>query len=357
MRLFTCQYCSQLLYFENTSCTRCNHKLGYIAPDFELSALEPGADDHSWTALAQPGRPWRFCENATLEACNWILPDSSPDRYCAACRHNRTVPNLNDPEKMIAWRKMEVAKHRLFYQLMRLALPMPNRTDDPQGGLVFDFLADPPGPKAKKVLTGHDDGLITLALTEADDAERERRRALMHEPYRTLLGHFRHEVGHFYWDKLVRDRGLLEECRAIFGDDEADYNQALKVHYKDGAPKGWQANFVSTYATTHAWEDFAETWAHYLHIVDTLETAGAFGIEVHPSITNEPDLQAKPGIDPYQPGNFTRLIDTWLPLTFAMNSLNRSMGMPDLYPFILSAPVIHKLSFIHDLVHRARASL
>ena len=267
------------------------------------------------------------------------------------------MPDLTDPEKMTAWRKMEAAKHRMIYQLMRLNLPMPNRTDDPQGGLVFDFLADTSGPSGKKVLTGHDDGLITLALTEADDAERERRRTEMHEPYRTLLGHFRHEVGHYYWDKLVRDGGMLDECRAVFGDDEADYGEALKAHYEHGAPEDWQEHFVSTYATTHAWEDFAETWAHYLHIIDTLETADAFGLEVHPTVTNEPVLHADLRLDPYEAGNFDRLVAAWLPLTFAMNSMNRSMGMSDLYPFILSAPVIEKLSFMHDLVHRARGEV
>ena len=361
MRLFICQACSQWLYFENKRCKRCEHVLGYIANDFELSALEP-AENETWTALAKPGRPgapatWRFCENAELDACNWLVPATSPDRYCSACRHNRTVPDLSDPKKMTAWRKMEVAKHRLIYQLTRLNLPLPNRVDDPQGGLVFDFLADPPGQTGKKILTGHDDGLITLALIEADDAERERRRTQMHEPYRTLLGHFRHEVGHYYWDKLVRDGAMLDECRPMFGDDEAAYAQALKTHYEQGAPDDWQANFVSTYATTHAWEDFAETWAHYLHIIDTLETAGAFGLEVHPTVTDEPILHADLHLDPYEAGNFDRLVAAWLPLTFAMNSMNRSMGLNDLYPFILSAPVIQKLSFIHDLVHRARAEV
>ena len=361
MRLFKCQACSQLLYFENKRCVRCKHKLGYIANDFTLTAIEPAEGD-TWTALLKPDRPgapttWRFCENAELDACSWIIPATSPDRYCAACRHNRTVPDLSNPEKMTAWRKMEVAKHRLIYQLMRLNLPLPNRVDDPQGGLVFDFLADPPGHTGKKVLTGHDDGLITLALIEADDAERERRRTLMREPYRTLLGHFRHEVGHYYWDKLIRDGGMLQECRAMFGDDEADYREALKLHYRQGAPEDWQENFVSTYATTHAWEDFAETWAHYLHIIDTLETAGAFGVEIHPTVTDEAVFHADLHLEPYDAGNFGRLVDAWLPLTFAMNSMNRSMGLNDLYPFILSAPVIDKLSFIHDLVHRARAEV
>ena len=357
MRLFKCQSCGQPVYFENKSCMRCGHVLGYVAPEFEMSALEPAGQsgtDPVWTALAAPGRTYRFCDNAAMDACNWLLPDSSPDRYCAACRHNRTVPNLAEADNIVAWRKMELAKHRLIYTLMRLNLPLPNRMDDPQAGLVFDFLADPPSADAPQVLTGHDEGLVTLALTEADDAERERRRTVMGEPYRTLLGHFRHEVGHYYWDRLVRDQGLLAECRAVFGDDEADYSEALKIHYRDGAPADWQDNFVSTYATTHAWEDFAETWAHYLHIIDCLETASAFGLEVHPTVTGDPEMETSVRVDPYRAGNFDRLVEAWLPLTYAMNSMNRSMGLADLYPFILTGPVIAKLAFIHDLVHRFR---
>ena len=353
MQLFKCQHCSQLLFFENKHCERCKHRLGYIAPDFTLSALEPEGD--RWQALASPDRRFRFCDNAEEGVCNWLVPAESRERYCIACRHNRTVPNLRTDANREAWNKLEIAKHRLFYQLMRLDLPIPNRVDDPATGLVFDFLADPDASDGPKVLTGHDDGLVTLALSEADDAERERRRALMHEPYRALLGHFRHEVGHYYWDRLVKEGGYLAECRALFGDDEADYGEALKRHYRSGPPAGWRENYVTAYATTHAWEDWAETWAHYLHIVDSLDTAGAFGLEVHPSLTKDPALHARMQVDSYSPGDFLHLVDAWLPLTFAMNSMNRSMGLPDLYPFVLTGPVIRKLSFIHDLVHRRPA--
>ena len=291
-----------------------------------------------------------------LDACNWLIPSDSHERFCEACRHNRTVPDLSDEVNLRNWRRMELAKHRLFYTLLRLNLPIPNRADDPERGLVFDFLADPKRPDAAKVLTGHDEGLITLALVEADDAERESRRTSMGEPYRTLLGHFRHEVGHYYWDRLVRDEGRLAECRAVFGNDEEDYSEALKRHYTEGAPAGWRDHFVSTYATTHAWEDFAETWAHYLHIVDSLETAAAFGLEVHPVVTPDQVLHVQVAVDPYQSGSFDRLIEVWLPLTYALNAMNRSMGLADLYPFVLSPDVIRKLGFIHDLVHAPRTT-
>ncbi len=351
MKIYNCQNCGQVVFFENRSCARCGHVLGFVAERCELSALEPGATDGHWQALAEPGSDWEFCLNAGQDVCNWLVPAGSGERFCIACRHNRTVPDLALESNLLAWRKMEFAKHRLFYTLLRLGLPVPTRIEDPGAGLAFDFLADPPDGSGTKVLTGHDEGLITLAVAEADDTERERRRTMMHEPYRTLLGHFRHEIGHYYWDRLVRDGGLLEECREVFGDEREDYQAALTRHYNEGAPPGWQENFVSVYATTHAWEDFAETWAHYLHIIDGLETATAFGLEVHPAAAEDRQLDAKARIDPYLWSSFTEMIEVWLPLTYALNAMNRSMGLLDLYPFVLSPAVMHKLGFIHDLVH------
>ena len=207
-------------------------------------------------------------------------------------------------------------------------------------------------------MTGHDDGLITLSLQEADDAERERNRVAMHEPYRTLLGHFRHEIGHYFWDRLVFDApdgGRLEAFRALFGDERADYGQALQRHYDQGAPADWQSRFVTAYATMHPWEDFAETWAHYLHIVDTLEIAGAFGLSTQPALTQGEELHASVDFDPYHAATMQQLSESWLPLTVAVNSLNRAMGQPDLYPFVLSTPALEKLAFVHGLVHPAAA--
>ena len=281
------------------------------------------------------------------------MPADGPDVYCLACRHSRTVPDLSQEQNLLPWRKLEIAKHRLFYTLLRLNLPIETRNEKPEG-LVFDFLADQPAPNAPKVMTGHDNGLITIALVEADDAERERRRTAMGEPYRTLLGHFRHEVGHYYWDQLVRDAGRLDQCRAVFGDDTQNYEQALQRHYSEGAPANWQENYVSAYATTHPWEDFAETWAHYLHIVDTLEMAGSFGVSVDPKLDKDGELEASVDFNPYKAGDIQQLIDVWLPLTFALNSLNRCMGQSDVYPFVLSPAVIEKLGFIHHIVHAER---
>jgi hypothetical protein len=234
---------------------------------------------------------------------------------------------------------------------MKLNLPLDKKYDNGAPRLAFDFLASAAHPEGPRVMTGHDNGLITLALEEADDVEREKRRTTMHEPYRTLVGHFRHEVGHYFWDLLVREGGLIEDCRKIFGDETADYGAALQRHYAEGAPANWQENFISAYASSHPWEDFAETWAHYLHIVDTLEMARAFGMYVHPRLARPGEANAQVDFDPYSVRDPSPLIDTWIPLSNALNSLNRTMGLLDIYPFVLSPNVIEKLTAIHDLVH------
>jgi hypothetical protein len=345
MKLFKCQHCAQLIYFENNTCGRCGHRLGYIAETATLSALEPQGD--AWRALAGGSKLYRFCANTAFDVCNWLIEADSPNAYCAACEHNRTVPDTSIQAYLVAWQKIEAAKHRLFYTLMQLELPLKPQNS---GGrrLVFDFLASAPAG-GLNIMTGHDNGLITLAVEEADDAEREKRRTAMQEPYRTLLGHFRHEVGHYYWDVLVRDGHHLDAFRRLFGDETADYGWALQSYYANGAPPNWQERFVSSYASSHPWEDFAETWAHYLHIVDTLEMARAFGLYIRPRLAAE--LDAEVDFNPYRARDVKPLIDTWVPLSNALNSLNRSMGQLDIYPFVLSPRVVEKLGFIHDLVH------
>ena len=354
MKLFRCQVCDNIIYFENRTCGRCGHRLGYV-PELEImAALEPAAD--AWTPLAGDGGPRRFCANADHDVCNWLTAGGGGERLCVACRHNDTIPNISLPSHLAAWRDIELAKHRLFYSLLRWKLPLATRAEDPSHGLAFEFLADPPQPSGPRVMTGHDDGVVTIALAEADSAEMEKRRAELAEPYRSLLGHFRHEVGHHYWDILVRDGGRLEQCRAAFGDDSQDYEAALRRHYAQGAPPDWPQRFVSAYATSHPWEDFAETWAHYLHIVDTLETASAFGLRIKPPVDKDGAHSARLDFDPYVAGGVDEIIDAWAPFVVAMNSVNRAMGRPDLYPFVIAPAVVEKLRFIHELVRGASAS-
>jgi hypothetical protein len=351
MKLFECQNCGQLLYFENTRCESCGHRLGYLPAKETVTAVEP--DGNLWRALAEPQGRYRFCANADHDACNWLIGAKNTEMFCAACRHNRTIPDLTVPENAARWRKIEAAKRRLFYTILKLRLPLITRADNPEDGLAFDFLspdAPIPGHPPAPLMTGHANGLITLNIAEADDVERERQRTQMAEPYRTLLGHFRHEIAHYYWDRLIANSPAIEEFRKIFGDERDDYGSALQRHYANGPPPDWPEHYVTSYASSHPWEDFAETWAHYFHMVDTLETARAFGLSVNPRVAKGADLATKIDFDPHN-STMERIIESWLPLTFAVNSINRSMGLSDLYPFVLPPPVIVKLTFLHDRIH------
>jgi hypothetical protein len=354
MKLFECQNCGQPLYFENTSCESCGLRLGYLPDQQVVTALREA--DGLWRALAAPERLYRFCANARYDICNWLVGSDHPEMFCAACRHNRTIPDLADPQNLLHWRKIELAKHRLFYTLLKLRLPLTTRTED-ANGLAFDFLSPPADGSAQTtaVVTGHAGGLITLNVAEADDPERERQRKSLAEPYRTLLGHFRHEIAHYYWDHLVANSPALDEFRQLFGDEREDYQAALQRYYAVGPASDWSERFVTAYASAHAWEDFAETWAHYFHMVDTLETAAAFGLRLRPQVAKGAGLDAVIDFDPHV-AEMDRIIDTWLPLTFAVNSINRSMGQPDLYPFVLPPPVIWKLAFVHERIHAREAA-
>ncbi|MEM8966537.1 MAG: putative zinc-binding peptidase, partial [Bacteroidota bacterium] len=350
MKLFACQKCDQLLYFENVHCERCGSRLGFSSETRKLLTLTP-KDKGVLEPYDQRGGQYRYCSNAQYHACNWLVPSTSDGEFCAACQFNRTIPNLSDKNNLRLWQKLEVAKHRLIYSLLRMKLSMVSRKENPDTGLAFDFLADPPesGGKQQAILTGHAEGLITINIKEANDAQRVKMRQEMGERYRTLLGHFRHEVGHYYWQVLIADNEHLAKYRRLFGDEREDYGAALKKHYEQGPRSDWRQQFISSYASTHSWEDWAETWAHYLHIVDTVATAYAFGLQIEPRVTEEDNLTADIDRDPYQMKNFDRVLELWLPLTIAMNSINRSMGQPDMYPFVISDPVTEKLRFIHDV--------
>ena len=352
MKIFHCDHCGHLLFFENTECLSCGHRVAYL-PDVRLvGSLDADGADTWRSPLPRAAKDgYRLCHNDKIErVCNWAVPASDDNPLCLSCRTTRVIPNLAEPGNRSAWYRLEVAKRRLLFSLMELGLPIQDRSDDSKGGLAFEFLADAI-PGAAPVLTGHENGVITVNIAEADDAERERRRAAMHEGYRTLLGHMRHESGHFYWDRLIGGTLELDEFRSVFGDERADYAAALSEHYARGGPADWQERFVSAYAASHPWEDWAETWAHYMHIVDTLETAYSFGLSVDPQVAHSlKALKEDIKSDPYDIHDFETIIRFWLPLTFAMNSLNRSMGLSDLYPFVISGPVKEKMKFIHQLI-------
>ncbi|WP_299701294.1 putative zinc-binding metallopeptidase [Caballeronia sp.] len=349
MKTFHCNHCNQLVFFENFRCERCESLLGFIPEIAEISAFED-AGDGLWRSRHPEHRDtlYKRCHNYEVEkVCNWMVPAESTDPLCHACRLTHTIPNLGVANRRYYWFRLEAAKRRLLYTLGALGLRVESRQDNPKTGLQFKFLEDKRG---KRVLTGHDRGLITMNIAEADDAQRERVRLAMGEPYRTLLGHFRHEIGHYYFDRLVANTPWITGFRKLFGDERANYREALAKHYKDGAPPHWGKSFVSAYATTHPWEDWAETWAHYLHIVDTVDTAMACGVALMPGNSLDPTLAVE--VPPGE-ATFDHLMKQWFPLTYALNSLNRSLGMPDAYPFALAPPVVEKLRFVDRVIAAA----
>lgn len=314
MRAFTCPVCTSMVFFENSRCLTCATELAF---------------DWEPRTLVTLGPPLQRCANAELAACNWgVRADGA---LCQSCALTRTLPSAVDEK----FAEAEAAKRRLLFELGELGLF--GGVPDPAFPLAFDLLSSEPHP----VATGHAEGLITLDLAEADDAHREQLRQQMREPYRTVLGHFRHEIGHYYWPILVG--GAEGPFRALFGDEREDYGAALQRHYDQGPPDDWAERTVSAYATMHPWEDWAETFAQLLHIRDAMQTAAAFGMTVAGvAVTSDP---AAPIRD---------VIGDWLPLSYALNAMNHSLGRGDLYPYILTAPVIDKLAFADECV-RARA--
>ncbi|NKF22904.1 zinc-binding metallopeptidase family protein [Solimonas marina] len=358
MKVFYCDHCDNLIFFENTVCNRCGNTLAFL-PDRRRMGTLVAEGDNRWRLAGKARRRplYRLCGNyQTTNVCNWAVPHKDPSTLCPSCRLTRVIPNLGVPGHAEAWYRLEVAKRRLIYGLLELRLPILDRQADPKRGLAFKFLADPPpGTTGPAVMTGHAQGVITISVAEADDAEREKRRLHLHEPYRTLLGHFRHEIGHYYWDRLIAGSTRLDAFRAQFGDERADYAQALQAHYEQGPSTDWQNTHVSSYASAHPWEDWAETWAHYLHIVDTLETASACRISLRHTPVSDKTYDGQPVSDGLERDTFARLMDRWMPMTFVLNNLNRGLGLGDAYPFVLSMPVIDKLRFVHETIAAYRA--
>lgn len=349
MRSFACVQCGQLLFFENTHCLRCGATLGFIPEQRSLQVVEETRHG-SMHVLSEDAAAssYKRCARALLAACNWLVSEPE-EELCISCRLTAVAPELRRDDDLSAFAKAEAAKRRLIFQLLDLPLPYVAREQDPERGLGFVFgfrTEDAP------IMTGHLDGLITLDLTECDNAHRERLRAKFGEPYRTLLGHFRHEIGHYYWNLLIEDSPVLPRFRAKFGDERESYADALERNYQQPS-FNWSDRFVSAYAASHPWEDWAETFAHYLHIRDTLQTAATFGLHVAPSAPAVAPVDGKltsRASDDMAQRDFATVIAEWLPLTYAFNAANRSMGKEDLYPFVLAKPVIEKLAFVHELV-------
>jgi hypothetical protein len=356
MRTFICDHCGHLVFFENTLCEHCGSALAFVPELMRMAALQPSPlRDLTWDPVSQPlahSLPHvRMCRNREHvgAACNFTTDADGSQPYCVSCRQTRWLPNLGNPINLLRTSKIENAKRYLFYTLSCLQLTILNGRPAP----IFDFLEDIEGHPP--VMTGHFNGVITLNVAEADDDERARRRLAMFEPYRTLLGHLRHESGHFYWDVLIRDSQWLTPYRVLFGDERQDYGQALRDHYALGpqGPANWRAQHVSAYAAAHPWEDWAETWAHYLHLMDLMETAASYKVQLR-----LPGHMASwpPMDDPFADASmpFQHILHQCVPLTLMLNSLTRSMGQLDAYPFALSTGAVAKLQFIHDVVTEHR---
>jgi hypothetical protein len=354
-RAYHCR-CGNPLFFANTQCLACGSQLGYLPDEGRIAALDPDPTPGVWRAQCRP-EPLKFCANRETGAvCNWMVFAANPSAYCVACRLNRTPPDLSDPDNVRYWGAIEGAKRRLVSQLLAMGLPVRSKvSEDPEHGVMFDFLRAPKG--GPPVMTGHANGLITINVEEADDAKREATRLAMHEPYRSLLGHFRHEIGHYYWDRLIWDTKWLEPFRAVFGDERASYAEALKRNYEQGPPADWAQNHISAYATMHPWEDWAETWAHYMHVIDGLGTALGYGVDLKRDRGHVAPFAREALYDPQDPcaDRVLDLLNSWLRLTVILNELSRSMGQPDFYPFVMSAPVVAKLQFVQMVVADARA--
>jgi hypothetical protein len=375
MKTFKCSCKSnQILFFESVSCISCKKVVGL---DDEFNKVEPyefDQDSRHYFKLNNPNVHYQKCDNnVDFNACNGMVnlstyvPSEDKDEVlCFACRFNEIIPDLSVIEHIPLWRKMETEKRRALYTLKALSLPLANLRQDPETGLSFDFTTGRDVSDhfisrlagSEMVFTGHDEGHITINLAEADDVARFHTKHAMGEKYRTLLGHFRHELGHYYFNHLIA--GSLEKhalCKKYFGDDELDYQESLKKHYEKGAPSNWRDSFISEYATMHPCEDWAETWAHYMHIIDTLETAKDFSIS---GSTNGNTDKAENTGDLNLPQDaffissqtsITNILNTWVKFSVILNSLNRSMGMNDAYPFVFTQPIRTKLSFIHHAIH------
>lgn len=354
MRVFNCDHCGHLLFFDSVQCLHCGAELAFVPDDLCLHALQPSPGHEGlWQGLhpwASQAPHYRMCANRELhQACNFAVPSGDDNPYCVSCRQTHWLPDLSDPANLRRWKAIEDAKRRLYYTLARL------RLTGGQAGTaapVFEFLADTP---QAPVMTGHRQGTITLNVAEADDDERARRRLALGEPYRTLVGHLRHESGHFFWEALVASQpAWLERFRSMFGDERQDYAQSLQTHYAKGpaGEPGWPDTYVSAYAAAHPWEDWAETWAHYLHLVDLLETAASY----QTTLTVPGGAALHRLHDPFMPGqDFDAMLADWIPLTLLLNSLNASLGQQHAYPFALSHGALAKLRFVHELLQERSA--
>ncbi len=331
MRSFRCRVCDNALYFENSLCVSCKSALAYSRDEKAIVPI-----DAQGQYVDSAGKIWHICRNLNLSGCTWLT--EKVGGQCFSCELTRTRPNNSDLEGLAAYPIAEQAKRRLIVELEAQGFPLlgrdPSIPEEEDQGLGFDLISNK--TTDEKVIIGHANGIITIDLDEGDDAYREKVRVDLDEPYRTMLGHFRHEIGHYYEWQLVRGDERMERCRELFGDESKDYQAEIDRHYAEGPPSNWKQSYISMYATMHPFEDFAETWAHYLHICDTIQTAREYGLATVGDLSSFSTFRDV-------------VTGVWIPLSTALNQINRSMGKEDLYPFVIPAPVLDKLEFVASL--------
>ncbi|CAN5377213.1 putative zinc-binding metallopeptidase [soil metagenome] len=342
MRLFRCPTCDGIALLETLECGSCSQPIGLHPPSLSMRPAEP-------TGSPYDGQTWVPCSNRSW-GCNWLLATDDDASRCISCRMTRRMPDASDTISLEKLAEVAMDKRRLLVQLLELGLPV-TPWFEKDGGLGFDLLSS--RSNNEKVIIGHANGIVTIDLAETLDDHREALRVRLGEPYRTMLGHFRHEVGHYYQWVLVEstdDPTLLNECREIFGDETTSYSDAIDRHYKVGPPPDWAENFISEYATMHPWEDFAECFAHYLHITGTLGTAASAGLVLQAArVPGVVERDVEPRND-YADASIGEILDDWHWLSLLFNRVNRAMGQDDLYPFDLVEPVMLKLAFVHKVV-------
>ena len=334
MKIFSCS-CGQQIYFDNTHCVACKSELGFDPVTGDMYGLERAGDN---SYVDGQGTHYKRCRNGIeYNNCNWLLGSNDDSNLCWGCSFNRTIPNLQYSENLERWRLFEQAKKRLLYTLLDLGLPLVNGFVKPGEGLILDFIEDgrsnPDIYRESFAYTGHSDGVITINALEADDLARENARVSMNEKYRTLLGHLRHESGHYYWERFKND-SFLEKFTELFGDYTQDYQSSLDQYYQQPPCLNWEKHYISAYASAHPWEDWAETWGHYLFIYDTLQTILDLQFSDFNIVSASVDER----------------INEWLRISAKLNELGRSSGSGDFYPFIISVPVKEKLVFVGSMI-------
>jgi hypothetical protein len=346
MRSFKCS-CGNQLFFDNSICMSCKREVGWC-PCCHAIVDVTSKDDGSFLCATCQTSLVKCSNYSSHNVCNRFVAiksgegtqkETSAGVFCDCCRFNRIIPDLKVQGNREKWYRLEAAKRRTIYDLDLIGLPYGNAADGITPPLMFDFKGDlipdrnyrDLGP-AQKIYTGHDNGVITINIQEADDIEREKMRVNMHEAQRSLLGHFRHEFGHYIWDVVIKNK-REPDFIAAFGDhNNPTYDQALREYYQKGSKPEWLLNYVSAYATMHPWEDFAETFAVYLDMSSSLDTAANGQL-----------------IDPVDPADLDAMVEAYKRLGIALNEMNRTIGLLDFLPEVFAKPIVEKLRFVHSL--------